>query len=128
MPDRKRYTVMIIDDNDVSRMLLRNILRSGGYEVIGEAINATKGIEMIRNLKPDIICFDNVMPDMTGLEMLLEIRPNLPKAIIVMVTGSTDNEIVEAALQRGADGYIVKPYSIGLILDAMEQILGKQNN
>ncbi len=127
MSNRKRYNVIIIDDNDISRMLLRSILRSAGYEVVGEATNATKGIEMIRELKPDIICLDNVMPDMNGLEMLLEIRPLLPKTLIVMVTGSTDNGTIQAALQRGVDGYITKPYSIGHVLDTMEQTLCKES-
>lgn len=127
MSNRKRYNVIIIDDNDISRMLLRSILRSAGYEVVGEATNATKGIEMIRELKPDIICLDNVMPDMNGLEMLLEIRPLLPKTLIVMVTGSTDSGTIQAALQRGVDGYITKPYSIGRVLDTMERTLCKES-
>lgn len=126
MTNRKRYKVIIIDDNDISRMLLRNILRSGGYEIIGEAPNATKGIEMIQTKKPDIVCLDNMMPDMNGLEMLLEIRPLFPNTLIVMITGNSDNETIQTALQRGVDGYVTKPYSIGTVLDTMEHTLNKK--
>ena len=125
MADKKRRNVLIIDDNDISRMLLHSILRGDGYEIVGEATSAKKGIELALNLKPDIVCLDNMMPEISGLEVLLEIRPKLPQTLILMVTGSTDRETVQAALQGGANGYIVKPYNSGGVLDALEQALAK---
>lgn len=123
MADKKRRNVLIIDDNDIFRTLLRTILRGDEYEVVGEATNAKKGIELALTLAPDIVCLDNMMPEMSGLEALREIRPKLPKTLIMMVTGSTDRETVQAALQGGANGYIVKPYNSGRVLGALEQAL-----
>ena len=125
MVDKKRRNVLIIDDNDMSRMLLRGILRGDEYEIVGEATNGKSGIELALKLEPDIVCLDNMMPEMSGLEVLREIRPKLPQTVILMVTGSTDRETVQAALQGGANGYIVKPYNAGRVLDALEQALAK---
>jgi len=117
---------MIIDDDDMSRMLLRGILRGDdAYEVIGEATNGKKGIELALTLKPEIICLDNMMPEMSGVEVLRELREKLPKILIVMVTASADRETVQAALQGGADGYVVKPFNSGRVLAALEQALAK---
>ena len=125
MAEKKRGKVLIIDDNRVSRMLLRSMLRSDDYEVIGEATSGQNGIELALRLVPDIVCLDIMMPEISGLEVLFEIRPKLPKAVILMVTGSTDRETVQAALQGGANGYIVKPYNAGRVLSAIEQALSK---
>lgn len=125
MTDKKRGEVLIIDDNNISRMLLRSMLRGDEYEVVGEASNGKSGIELALRLRPDIICLDIMMPEISGLDVLLEIRPKLPQAVILMVTGSTDRETVQAALQGGANGYIVKPYNSGRVLTAIEQALAK---
>lgn len=125
MPDRQRPKVLIIDDNEMSRMLLRGILRDEEYEVVGEATNGKHGIEMALTLKPDIVCLDNMMPEMSGVEVLSDIRAKLPQISIVMVTASADRETVQAALQGGADGYVVKPFNSGRVLAALEQALAK---
>ena len=117
--------VLIIDDNDISRMLLRSILRGEDYEIVGEASSGKNGIEIALRLAPEVICLDIMMPELSGLEVLLEIRPKLPKTVILMVTASTDRETVQAALQGGANGYIVKPFNSGRVLASVQQALVK---
>jgi len=128
MADKKRRNVLIIDDDNISRMILRTILRGDEYEIVGEATNGKKGIELALELKPDIVCLDNMMPGMSGLDVLLEIRAKLPQTLILMVTGSADRETVQAALQGGADGYVVKPFNSGRVLAALEQALAKAHS
>ncbi|MGP1676541.1 MAG: response regulator transcription factor [Burkholderiales bacterium] len=128
MPDKNRYKVLIIDDDNLSRMILRSILIGDEYEVVGEATNGKKGIRLALWLKPDIVCLDNMMPQMSGLDVLLAIRAKLPQTLILMVTGSTDRETVQAALEGGADGYVVKPFNSGRVLTALEQALAKARN
>lgn len=125
MAVKKRPRILIIDDNDMSRMLLRGILRDEEYEVVGEATNGKRGIELALEMKPDVICLDNMMPEMSGVEVLREIREKLPKTVILMVTASTERETVQAALQGGADGYVVKPFNSGRVLTAVEHALAK---
>lgn len=125
MADKKHRKVLIVDDDNMSRTILRTILRGEEYGIVVEATNGKKGIELALELKPDIVCLDNMMPEMSGLDVLLEIRAKLPQTLILMVTGSADRETVQAALQRGADGYVVKPFNSGRVLAALEQALTK---
>lgn len=118
----KKITVLIVDDNASTRMLLRAIVREDErYVLVGEASNGTDAIEMALRLKPQIICLDNVMPKVSGLDVLQAVRPQLPGTVILMVTGSSDRETVQAAIQNGANGYIVKPFNAARVLAAMEQ-------
>ncbi|MBE0620153.1 MAG: response regulator [Burkholderiales bacterium] len=125
MATRHRHTALIIDDDSMSRTILRTILTGDEYDVVGEANNGKKGIELALELKPEIVCLDHVMPEMSGLEVLLEIRKKLPGTLILMVTGSAERETVQAALKGGADGYVVKPFNSGRVLSALTQALAK---
>jgi two-component system chemotaxis response regulator CheY len=116
---------LIVDDDSMSRMILRAVLLDNEYEIVGEATNGKKGIELALELKPDIVCLDNVMPEMSGLDVLLAIRAQLPQTLILMVTGSADRETVQAALQGGADGFVIKPFNSGRVLTALEQAQAK---
>ena len=125
MADKNRRRALIIDDDNMSRMLLRTILLGDEYEIVGEASNGKKGVELALELKPDIIWLDNVMPEMSGLDVLLEIRAQLPQSLILIVTGNADRETVQAALKGGADGFVVKPFNSSRVLTALEQALAK---
>jgi two-component system chemotaxis response regulator CheY len=125
MADKNRRSALIVDDDSMSRMILRAVLLDNEYEIVGEATNGKKGVELALELKPDVIWLDNVMPEMSGLDVLLAIRAKLPRALILMVTGSADRETVQAALQGGADGFVVKPFNSGRVLTALEQALAK---
>lgn len=125
MADTHRRRALIVDDDSMSRMILRAVLLDNEYEIVGEATNGKKGIELALVLKPDVVWLDNVMPEMSGLDVLREIRAKLPQTLILMVTGSADRETVQAALQGGADGFVVKPFNSGRVLAALEQALAK---
>ena len=125
MVEKARRSVLVVDDDRMSRSILRTMLLDEGYEIVGEAANGKRGIELALELKPDVICLDNVMPEMSGLEVLREIRAQLPKSVIVMVSGSANRETVQGALQGGADGFVVKPFNSGRVLNALEQAFAK---
>ena len=116
---------MIVDDSDAMRSLLRVILRNDDYEVVGEASNGEQGVEMALRLLPDVICLDVVMPKLGGLEALQQLREQLPKAKVLMVTGNADRETVEAAVRGGAAGFIVKPFNAARVLDSVRAALTK---
>lgn len=117
--------VLLVDDNDMTRTLLRGILVADGYELAGEANNGEQGLEMALRLKPDVICLDIQMPKGDGLSILKELRVHTPDAAVVMVTGSTDRETVQAAVAGGAAGYIVKPFNSARVLSTIEAALAK---
>lgn len=118
----KRPTIMIVDDNDMMRALLRGILRGHEYNVVGEARNGNAAVEMAERLKPDIVCLDVVMPEKDGLEALIEIKAALPATEIVMITGNADSDTVQESIMNGAGGFIVKPFNAARILDTLARI------
>ncbi|TXG98971.1 MAG: response regulator transcription factor, partial [Rhodocyclaceae bacterium] len=101
---KKRLSVIIADDNDMMRGILRGMLRGEEYDVIGEARNGLAAVDMVERLKPDIVCMDVVMPEKNGVEALGEIKAKLPESEVIMVTGNSDPETVQESIQNGASG------------------------
>lgn len=116
---KKLARVLLVDDNDVMRSLLRSMLRGEDYEVVGEARNGDQGLDMALRLQPDIICLDIEMPLKNGIEVLPALREKLPAARIFMITGHTERAMVQAAIEGGASGYIVKPFNAAKVLDTL---------
>lgn len=123
MPKPASVTVLIIDDNDISRSMLRHILASEKFQVVGEAGNGRLGMELAERLKPHIICLDINMPSPNGIDVLRQVRERLPQTEVLMVTGNNDRQSVMEATQLGAAGYIVKPFNPSTLLRTLEQAL-----
>ncbi|MYM65623.1 response regulator [Pseudoduganella sp. FT55W] len=115
-------SVFIIDDNEMTRGLLRVIIQGDKYDVVGDAGTAESARLRLRSLKADIICLDVVMPDGDGLTLLNWIREKQPNAAVLMVTASTERSTVEQSLRSGAKGYIVKPFNPGTVMDTLDKI------
>lgn len=122
MPAHQGLSVFIIDDNEMTRSLLRVIIQGDHYDVVGDAGTAESARLRLRSLRADIICLDVVMPDGDGLELLNWISEKQPKAAVLMVTASTDRSTVEQSLRNGAKGYIVKPFNPGTVMDTLDKI------
>lgn len=113
--------VLIIDDEASIRKLLRVSLEANGYH-IDEAIQAREGLSLVASLRPDIVLLDLGLPDMTGLEVLKEIRTWSQVPIIVLTVQDSDSDKV-TALDGGADDYITKPFSVPELLVRMRVAL-----
>ncbi|MYN25942.1 response regulator [Duganella levis] len=122
MPAHQGLSVFIIDDNEMTRSLLRVIIQGDNYDVVGDAGTAESARLRLRSLRADIICLDVVMPDGNGLELLNWISEKQPKAAVLMVTASTDRSTVEQSLRNGAKGYIVKPFNPGTVMNTLDKI------
>ncbi len=125
MPSERNVNVLIIDDNDMMREVLRVTLRSDGYNVVGEATDGMAGLEMVAKLKPDVICLDIQMPKINGLNVLKMVKEKLPRTAVLMITGQSERSIVQEALAGGASGFILKPFNTGTILSTMEKVVAK---
>lgn len=119
-------TVIIVDDNDTTRAMLRAILRAEGIEVVGEAKEGPAGIALARKLRPSLVCLDVMMPNISGLEVLAQIKSEMPEIKVLMVTGSTDRDTVQTAIQGGASGYLVKPFNGAKVIAAIENATGRK--
>lgn len=114
--------LLIVDDNDVMRTLLRGLLRNEeSFNIVGEARNGLAAIEMVERVRPDIVCLDVVMPEMDGLEALQEIKRMRPETVVIMVTGNASKENVHDALDFGAAGFVVKPFNAATVIDTISR-------
>lgn len=115
--------ILIVDDNDLMRTLLRGILRGENCQVIGEARNGSIALDFIARHKPDIVFLDVVMPEMDGLEALQNIKSKHPEIVVVMITGNPSKENVEESIQGGASGFIIKPFNSAKVLDTLHRVV-----
>jgi two-component system chemotaxis response regulator CheY len=114
--------VLIVDDAAFMRISIKNMLTKNGYEVIGEAENGAIGVDMYKELKPDIVTMDITMPEMSGLEALKEITKLDPQAKVVMVSAMGQEAMVREAIVSGAKGFIVKPFKEDGIITAIKKL------
>lgn len=125
MANRAKISVLVVDDNEVMRAVLRTILRDDDCDVIGEASSGVQALETALRLKPDLICLDVVMPKGDGLEILDQLRSQLPRTAVLMVTSSADRDTVQTAIDRGAAGYILKPFNAARVIEAAHAAVAK---
>ncbi len=116
--------ILVVDDTDFDRNLLRNILVSAGYEIAGLASGGEEGIQLYREMVPDLAMLDLIMPDLNGIDTLRRIREEYPKARVMLCTSVGEEGMVDLARRIGAKGYVVKPYQAANLLKAVERIVG----
>jgi DNA-binding NarL/FixJ family response regulator len=100
--------VLIVDDHPLTRGALAALLTQHDFEIVGEAEDGERAIEVARNLQPDLVLLDLTMPGMSGLEALPLLRDVTPGCEIVMLTASVAEENLLASIRAGAAGYLLK--------------------
>ena len=116
-------TVLICDDAIFMRTMIGDILRQAGFQVVGEAENGQQAVEKYRELRPDLVTMDIVMPDMGGIDAVREIIRDDPKAKILMCSAMGQQALVIEAIQAGARDFVVKPFQPSRVLEAVQRVL-----
>ena len=111
--------VLLCDDAVFIRTMLEGIISQAGFEVVGEAENGIEAVRQYDELRPDLVVLDIVMPDMSGLDALREIRRSHPDACVVMCSAMGQQRLMEEALAAGARGFIIKPFNASRVLEAL---------
>lgn len=115
--------ILIVDDTMFMRTLLKNILFSGGHDIVGEAGDGKEAVAKYEELKPDLVTMDVVMPNMNGIEALQAIKKLDPGARIIMCTAVGQEQMVKLAIKSGARGYVVKPFQAPKVLEEVKSVL-----
>ncbi len=103
-------TVLIVDDAEFMRVMLREILVDAGLQVVGEAANGEEAVRLYNELRPDLITLDITMPVLDGVEALKRILALDPRATAVMVSALGQKQKVLEAIQSGARDFLIKPF------------------
>ncbi len=124
---QKSARILIIDDDENIRKVLQTILTDEGY--ITEAVEtAKKGIEKSETAFYNLALIDVRLPDMEGIELLTKLRDTKPKMRKIIVTGYPTLQNAVAAVNKGADAYIMKPFDVEKILLTIKEQLKAQTN
>lgn len=117
--------IMVVDDAAFMRMMLKDILTKGGYEVVGEAENGLRAVEKYKELTPDLVLMDITMPELDGIGAVKQIKSLDPNAKIIMCSAMGQQAMVLESIQAGARDFIVKPFQADRIIEAVSKIIAK---
>jgi len=115
--------ILVVDDAAFMRMMLSDHLTKAGFEVVGHAENGAVAIVKYRELKPDMVTMDITMPEMDGIQAVKEIKKIDPSARIVMCSAMGQQQMVMEAIQAGARDFIVKPFDVTRVVQAVTKAL-----
>ncbi len=116
--------VLVVDDEVIVRKLLSQVLLSAGYEIVAEAGDGRRAVDLYERYRPDIVTLDIEMPYLDGYAALEQILKIDPKAAVAMLTNQKEKHVVARILNAGAMDYILKPINRRVILAKLRRIRG----
>lgn len=115
--------VLLVDDSQFMRNILKNILINDGFEICGEASNGLEGISKYKELNPDLVMMDIIMDNMNGITSLKKIKEYDKNANIVMCTSMGQKPMILESIKYGAKDFIVKPFRASQITEVVTRNL-----
>lgn len=123
MPDRDKITIILVDDQAIIRAAFKSLLeRIPHFQVVGDAGDARKGIDLATQLRPQVCILDIAMPGLSGLDAVAPLKKASPATKVLMASQHEGQKFVQAALQAGADGYLSKdsePEELALAIESI---------
>lgn len=116
-------SVLIVDDAELFREALKAAFAQEGFDVVGVAGDAMSGIDLARELDPDLVLLDLLMPGMSGLEVVGTIQKTSPRSRVVLLTASESAEDLLSAVKAGAAGYMTKDTPLPRLVSAMRDVV-----
>lgn len=116
-------TIIVIDDSPFASKQIKDVVEGNGYEVIGYAKNGEEGIELYKELQPDIVILDIIMPGIDGLETAEILMKNNPEVKILMLSSLCDSGTLEEIRGIGLKYLIPKPLEGDVLLATLELLI-----
>lgn len=113
--------LVIVDDAPFIREVLRHIFEKSEIAVVGEAQDGEEAVAIVKELRPQIVLMDIVMPRKSGIEATAEILKDLPETKIIACSTLDQNNMIMRALEAGCCNYITKPFKANEVLDAVRK-------
>lgn len=114
--------LLIVDDDTFVRSILKDLLAPQGYE-LAEAVNGEDAVQWARDTQPDIVLLDLLMPKMSGIQALTELRKVAPATRVLVISSLDSEPLIAQAMGAGAAGFIVKPFHPVEIQEAVKKVL-----
>lgn len=121
----KDFRILVVDDQQIVRVMLLKILRRSGFQVL-EAADGAETLAILERERVDLILSDIKMPGMNGIELVSAVQPRIPETSIVMVSSLDNVEMSMECLRLGAYGYVLKPFKTNGILVAVANALRRR--
>ena len=122
-----RKKILIADDTNFMRQMLKSALDPEKYQIVGEAITGEQAVEFYKEKQPDLLILDINMPKMNGIDALTEIMKIDPKANVIMCSDQKYENMIVLALKRGAKDFVVKPFTSTDVIVADRKVFGEEN-
>jgi DNA-binding NtrC family response regulator len=119
--------ILLIDDDDQFRTLLRKMLEKAGYDDIEEANDGRIGVKLFRQRPFDLVITDIIMPDKEGIETIVELTDDYPQIKIIAMSGGGrigPQDYLETAKRLGASRTLAKPFNYSELIDTVRELLG----
>jgi two-component system chemotaxis response regulator CheY len=116
--------MMIVDDSNVIRRRIERCQRVDGVEVVGAASNGVEALALFVELDPDVVTMDITMPQMDGIECVERMVNLKPGVLILVISALADKATAVEAMEKGANGFLNKPFSDRQLNDALLELLG----
>jgi len=115
--------ILVVDDANFMRMIVKDTLTPKGFEICGEAANGNEAVRQYERLKPDLVTMDITMKEKDGVDAAREILTKDPNARIVMVTALGQEKLLLDCLSLGVKDFVVKPFEAQRIVSAVQKAL-----
>ena len=117
--------VLVVDDAIFMRNMIKDIFAGDQFDIVGEAANGVEAVEKYKELKPDLVTMDIVMPYKSGIDATREIVQLDPNAVVIMCSALGQESLVMEAIEAGATDFIVKPFRGEDVLAVVKKVLGE---
>ncbi len=118
--------IMIADDSEAIRLVLKDILEIGNHEIVAESADGQETINKFSEVTPDALLLDLAMPKKDGLEVVKEIMTKHPNAKIILITASDNQNIISQCLQAGASAFVSKPFDFDNVLQIISNTISSK--
>ena len=116
--------MLIVDDSNIIRRRIERCQNIPQLQVVGSAANGIDALELFRQTDPDVVTMDITMPHMDGIECVEKLVALKPDVLILVISALADKATAVEAMEKGANGFLNKPFSDRQLNDALEELLG----
>lgn len=115
--------ILVVDDANLARAMLKKILEDNGYKEVLEAANGIEAVDFYQEHRPDLVTMDITMPEMDGITAIKKIMEIDPNANIIVCSALGQKDVVMEAISAGAKHFLVKPFEPDKVLKVIKALL-----